>query len=139
MDNKTIVGPKRRVSPTPEPVPPLPNPRKKVHKAMVELHEEESDEESEVEKMIIDDGPSISRPRSVTCSDRAKKYRDEIERNRKARREKVARRAERLAKQEDDDTRPKLSVNIALHSQSVPPESAGKRKGIFSSVHIILL
>ena len=103
------------------------------------MHElrQESDEESEVEKMIIDEGPSISRPRSAGPSDRAKKFRDEIERNRKARREKVARRAERLARQEEDQTRIEFSVDTVPHSQNVLPEPVGKRKGMFSTVDFL--
>jgi hypothetical protein len=136
MNIGTPLGPKRRVSsPTPEPVLPPPNPRKKVNKTVVEPREEESNEESEVEGMIIDE-PSVSRPRSAGSGDRAKKFRDEIERNRKVRREKVARRAERLARQEEDETRFDFSVDPAPHSQSVPPEPAGKRKGMFSTADL---
>jgi hypothetical protein len=126
------VGPKRRVSSlTPEPVLPPPNPRKKVYKPVVEPRENESDEESEVEEMIVDDGPPISRSRSAGAGGRAKQFRDEIERNRKARREKLARRADRLARQEDDEARFEFSADHAPHSQSVPPDPVGKRKGLF--------
>jgi hypothetical protein len=91
----------------------------------VELHAE-SDEETEVEGMIIDDGPSISRLRP---GDRAKRSREEIERNRKARREKFIHRTERLTKQEDN-TNFEFVMN-PTQSQSVPPELVGKRKGVF--------
>lgn len=134
-NNRTPVGPKRRVSsesPTPEPVLPPPNPRKK-HKIVVEPRAEESDEESEVEQMVIDDGPSGSRPRSAGPGNRAKKFKDEIERNRKTRREKAARRAEWLARQEGGL---EFSVDQAFYSQSVPPEQVGKRKvnSLFNSL-----
>ena len=130
-NNGTPQGPKRRVSTTPEPVLPQPNPRKKVNKTVVEPREEQSDDESEVEAMIIDDWPCTSRPRPAGLGDRAKKFRDEMERNRKDRREKAARRAERLAREEEDQTKFELFVDNAPHSQSVPPEPVGKRKGIF--------
>lgn len=128
--NGTPLGPKRRVSsPIPEPILPLTNPRKKVHRSTVESRGVESDEESEVEDMIIDGGPPVSRPRSAGSGGRAKVIRDEI---RKSRREKLARRAEWLARQ-DDEARFKFSADHPTHSKSVPPEPVGKRKGILST------
>jgi type IV secretory pathway VirB10-like protein len=127
MNNGTPQGPKRRVSPTPEPVLPPPNPRKKVNKIVVE---EQSDEESEVEAMIIDDGPCTSRPRPVGL---AKIFRNKVERNRKDRREKAARRAGRLAREEEAQTKFELFADTAPHSKGVPPEPVGKRKGLFST------
>ena len=120
------VGPKRRASSTPEPILPPPNPRKKVYANAVEVHAE-SDEETEVEQMIVDVGPSVSRLRT---GDRAKRFKEEIERNRKARREKFIRRTERLTRQEGN-TNFRSVVDPAPHFQSIPPELAGKRKGVF--------
>jgi hypothetical protein len=133
--NGTPPGPKRRVSsPTPEPALPPPNPRKKVHRSTVEPRGLESDEESEVECMVIDGGP-LSRPRSAGSGGRAKVIRDEI---RKARREKLARRAEFLARQ-DDEARFQFSADHAPHSKSVPPEPVGKRKGILFTDNLWLI
>ncbi|KAJ7854047.1 hypothetical protein B0H14DRAFT_3449835 [Mycena olivaceomarginata] len=59
-------------------------------------------EEDEVADMVVDDGamPRMRRMPSA-AGDRAKKFREETEKNRKERREKVAARSERLAFRED--------------------------------------
>lgn len=83
-------------------------------------------EESEVEEMIVDDGVKFTRPRSTGPRDRARRFKDEIERNRKARREKLTRRAERIT--EEEKFRQDRSSDSGPSVPS-PPESAGKRKG----------
>jgi len=68
MENQDNRRPKASRSQTPSRTANYESQNRKVHKSYGRMHEEESDEESEVEKMIIDDGP-IRGPRSVTCSD----------------------------------------------------------------------
>ncbi|KAF8893331.1 hypothetical protein BD779DRAFT_1467705 [Infundibulicybe gibba] len=108
-------GKRRIFSPSPERVMPRPNPRKK--------DEEEDDEEGEVEEMIVDG--QRPRQRSAGPNGRARKFKEEIERNRKERREKLARRAERLARQEDFDFNSSGDVPPVW---SAPQEPPGKRK-----------
>ncbi|CAK5265773.1 unnamed protein product [Mycena citricolor] len=82
-------GVKHRLS-SPEPHPDMP-PAKAPHIA------HESDEEAEVE-MIVDDDGSLDVPwRSVDPGRLGKRYREDLEKNRKERREKGARRVEKLS------------------------------------------
>ncbi|KAJ7096313.1 hypothetical protein C8R44DRAFT_644127 [Mycena epipterygia] len=88
-------------------------------------------EEDEVAEMIVDDDdeglPEIRR--SSGPGDRAKKFREEVENNRKERREKGARRVEKLATTEDVFF--DFSTEDRAHSsqaENLTPDSAGKRK-----------
>ncbi|KAJ6586933.1 hypothetical protein DFH09DRAFT_1141997 [Mycena vulgaris] len=86
------------------------------------------DEEEEVADMIIDDEDLASTRQSAGPGDRAKKFREEVEKNRNQRREKSARRVEKLATR--DDILFDFSTgdpSSSSHADSVPPE-AGKRK-----------
>ncbi|KAF7361885.1 RING-type domain-containing protein [Mycena venus] len=125
---------KHRMS-SPEPCPEMP-PSKTFH-----LELDQDSEEDEVADMIVDDGarPSISRMPSA-AGDRAKKFREEIEKNRKERREKAAARSERLATREDP-----IFFDFSGH-QPIQPQHTGsptldagpKRKvaSLFDSVPI---
>ncbi|KAJ6593910.1 hypothetical protein B0H19DRAFT_977069 [Mycena capillaripes] len=108
---------KHRMSST-EPCPEMP-PAKN-------LHLDEDSSEEEVADMVVDDG---TLRRSSGPSGRAKKFREEIEKNRKERRERGARRSKKLATREDiffdfsmeDPLQPQPTDNQT-------PDTAGKRK-----------
>lgn len=80
--------------------------------------------------MIIDEG--VPRRRSAGPSNRAKKFKEEIQRNRQERRENIARRAERLATQEDEVLFD-FTGDVPQPTGSPPQDPAGKRKGSASS------
>lgn len=125
MESKQPLG-KHRMSST-EPCPDMP-PAKNLH-----LDEESSEEE--VADMVVDDG--LLR-RSSGPSDRAKKFREELEKNRKERREKGARRLEKLATREDiffDFTMQEPLQPQPTDNQT--PDTAGKRKGVSSETSTI--
>lgn len=125
------MGPKRRTNASsPDRTGSSPKYRKTNHREFEYATPEDSEEESEVEEMIIDDGPSHSRPRSAGSGDRTRRFREEIERNRKNRREKVARRAERLAREEEEEMRFQFSADPPTSAQSGPSDRGGKRKGV---------
>ncbi|KAF9268875.1 hypothetical protein L218DRAFT_984200 [Marasmius fiardii PR-910] len=100
-----INGKRYNVAPMENGIPRL-VPRKKFHRNdspltfHLSLSEDEIDE-SEVEEMIVDQPPARSKSAAPGSSDRTKKLREEISRNRQARREGMARRAEKLAQQEE--------------------------------------
>ncbi|RDB16791.1 hypothetical protein Hypma_002622 [Hypsizygus marmoreus] len=127
------------LSPTPErPGPSRPaHPRKKVHGFMVESSSSE-DEESEVEEMVIDDTGRLHRARSLGLGDRAKKHREEKERNRRDRREKMARRQEQLGGHGTQQSYFSFTGDQPNGSGEIPitPESSGKRKvqSVFESL-----
>ncbi|KAK7472563.1 hypothetical protein VKT23_000678 [Stygiomarasmius scandens] len=95
----TKIG-KRSIPVSEHPMPPL-NRRKKLDTSnsstpntSIDLDDEDEDED-EVEHMVVDDMPP-PRAKSVGAGDRARKTREEISRNRKERREKIAKRAGKL-------------------------------------------
>lgn len=104
-----------------EPCPEMP-PSKKVHL-----------EKDEVADMIVDDGamPSMRRMPSA-AGDRAKKFREETEKNRKERREKAAARSERLAFREDAFFNFAAQPIQPQHTGSPTLDTGPKRKGVFS-------
>ncbi|KAF9460687.1 hypothetical protein BDZ94DRAFT_1197302 [Collybia nuda] len=123
------IGPKRRAnSSSLDEAGPSPKFRRTNHREFGGAYvEDDRGEESEVEEMIIDDEPNNSRPRSTGPGDRARRFREEIERNRKDRREKVARRAEKLAR-EEDEMKIDLSANLPDFPQDDLLGYKGKRK-----------
>ncbi|KAL0576666.1 hypothetical protein V5O48_005326 [Marasmius crinis-equi] len=84
------------------------------------LSEDEQDE-SEVEEMIVDQHPV--RSRSAAPSDRTKKKREQISRNRQIRRERVARRAEKLTQQDASVPSTSTSGSAPSDTSSIPPNS----------------
>lgn len=130
-------GKRRMMESSPPPDTALPRlfPRKKMHTHPYEIRDDGDDSEvEEVEAMIIDDDEMPShRARSAGPSERAKKLREEINRNRQERREKLSRRAEKLSRQDGvffDFTQHNSTPNG--QTQPAPPDSAGKRKGVYS-------
>ncbi|KAG6837723.1 hypothetical protein H0H93_003525 [Arthromyces matolae] len=83
------------------------------------------DEQDEVEDMIVDDGRSAHKS---TGGGPKEKHRTKVEDARKTRREKIARRSQRLA-QENNEAGPSSSQTPAGRSKSAPAQpAAGKRK-----------
>lgn len=94
------VGKKRFATPPPsDPSTLPPSPRKRVH---IESDSSSGEEQGEVEEMIVDDRPMPSGTRIPGLHKRLKVKEDAVK-NRKDRREKLARRTERLTKNQSQD------------------------------------
>jgi hypothetical protein len=94
----------------------------------------EEDNEDEVEEMIIDDGIGRGRAKlaGLASLERSKRLREEIDKNRRLRREKIAKAAE--AKYSQNGTGANAGENMFNFAQAGDggsPESSGKRKGVF--------
>ncbi|KAJ8076452.1 hypothetical protein PM082_000875 [Marasmius tenuissimus] len=129
------------------PVPPL-RPRKKltqnkksaptdsplgINRLSLSEDDDEKDE-SEVEEMIVDAAPPL-RAKSAGPSDRTRRLREEISRNRQDRRVRVARRAEKLAQLDefvpsnlDTTVPPGDAPTLAPEQEDASPDSLVKRK-----------
>ncbi|ESK97057.1 hypothetical protein Moror_6278 [Moniliophthora roreri MCA 2997] len=139
VDENPQTNGKRPSSSLENPMPPL-NRRKKLHnessqtlKFTLSLSDDELAEESEVEEMIVDDG-APKRSRSAV-PERSKKL-EQMRQNREARREKAARRAEKLAQKESptfEFSFPSTSAATAPTSQ-ILPEAKRKATSLFSSL-----
>jgi hypothetical protein len=99
----------------------------------------DDDEEDEVEEMIVDDYPSLPRPKSVGARERSRRLRVQIERDRKLRRERLARADEKLKQRggnynenvffiREAET-PAPTMRSRTQAQSAPPPGTSKRKG----------
>jgi hypothetical protein len=97
----------------------------------------DSEEEDEVEGMVVDD-PPLQRAKSAGLGERRKRVRAEIQNNRKMRREKIARSTEKIKQKRGDVenmfTIPEDETYFASPSRgkTMPPPSTTKRKGAFS-------
>ncbi|KAJ7703189.1 hypothetical protein B0H17DRAFT_1042133 [Mycena rosella] len=89
------------------------------------------EEEDEVADMIIDDQDLPNTRHSAGPGDRAKKFREEVEKNRNERREKSARRVEKLGTRDDIvfDFSTTASSSSSSFADDQTLDSAGKRKG----------
>lgn len=98
---------------------------------------DDSEEEYEVEGMVVDD-PPLQRAKSAGLGERTKRLRAEIQNNRKMRREKIARTSERIKqKRRDDENMFTIPEDEAFYSsplrgKTMPPPSTTKRKGTSS-------
>ena len=109
------VGNKRFATPpSPDTSTLSPSPRKRAH---IESESSSGEEQEEVEEMIVDDRPMPPGTRIPGLHKRLRVKKDVVK-NRKDRREKLARRAERLTKDQHQDDSPFTPVT----------EPAGKRK-----------
>jgi hypothetical protein len=97
-------------------------------------------DEDAVADMIVDDEGLPDRWRSSGPGDRAKKFREEKEKNRRERREKGARRSEKIATLApgedvffDFSTQDTLQSHQSHHPDNLTPDIVGKRKGVFSA------
>ncbi|KAJ7262165.1 hypothetical protein B0H12DRAFT_1217556 [Mycena haematopus] len=116
MEAKQPLG-KHRMS-SAEPCPDMP-PSKTFHPDL-----DEDSEEDEVADMVVDGALPNVRRMSSAPGDRVKKFREEIEKNRKERREKATARSERLATRED------VFFDFSAHQRTSSPtlDAGPKRK-----------
>ncbi|KAK7045605.1 hypothetical protein VNI00_007438 [Paramarasmius palmivorus] len=139
VDESAQINGKRPSSSLEKPMPPL-NRRKKLNnegphtlKFTLSLDDGDQAEESEVEEMVVDDDPP-KRSRSA-APERAKKLED-LRRNREARREKSARRTEKLGQQDQSPTFefafPSSHAATAASAFQIPTEAKRKATSLFN-------